>query len=139
MSKYKLFGESAIHDRGFQFQLTLNIKFYIEDLVKDMHTLEKCLGTHKEWKQKEPWYNSKITVGINNSIEGYKMYHEFTMSQCLQVYRERKKFYDLLISMAEESLDEAKKSEMNEYGWHKPFHEDPERVNVIVYESEAIQ
>lgn len=129
---FKILGESAIHDNGFQLCLTINIKYKIKNFIRDMETLSECISTHEKWK-KENWYNAKTTVNINENIDGYEMFHPFTYKLAKKVYAERKIKYDLLIDIAEETLQDSKRlySE-NSSSNTKPFREDLDREFVIV-------
>ncbi len=126
----KQFGESAIHDKGFRFYLTLNIQFCIEKLLRDMDTLSECMNTHKEWQKQKSWYNSKTTIQINNRVENYPVFYEFTAKECKKVYKEKEQIYNLLIDLAQEALLNAIEDSDREY--LSPYAEDLERLNVIV-------
>lgn len=132
----KKFGESAIHDDGFQFYLTLNISSYINKLISDIKVLKKCISTHEEWKSQEGWYTSKTKVSIHDSIIGYSSFTEFTFSECKRILAERVKLHKILISIAEESLEDAiKRTKEKNDGYQEPFYKDMERLHVIVEEA----
>lgn len=131
----KKFGESAIHDDGFQFYLTLNISTYINKLISDIKTLKNCIATHERWKNQESWYTSKTKASIQDSIIGYSSFTEFTLSECKRILAERVKLHKILIGIAEESLEDAvKRTKEKDDGYQAPFYKDKERLNVIVEE-----
>ncbi len=132
----KVIGKSAIHDEGFRFYLLLKIESKIESLIKDIKVLQKCIENHDEWK-KESWYDSKTAIRISEDIEGYDFTNEFTRIQAVKLLNERKKMYELLIGMAEKSLELAKEYTIKHpnYEVHKPWSKDLERINIIVEQS----
>lgn len=129
--------KSAIHDKGFQFYLTLDVDSKIDDLLKDIHILEECIQSHKEYKSEE-WYNSKTKLGILSDIEGYKAFSRLTSKECTRLYNETKQKYDLLISMCESALMKAVENTKKEMlsgetgSYFRAYSEDPERKYVIV-------
>lgn len=129
-----MLGESAIHDDGFQFFLTLKIENEINQLLKDMMILSECIVTHERWRRDQSWYNAKTTVKISNFIEGYAMYCPFTFKMAKKVYTERKNRYDLLMSLSENALKSAKEdyAKYPTQKFNRPDTEDIEREFVIV-------
>lgn len=129
----KKFGESAIHDEGFNFYLTLEIQNKINGLIRDINEINECIKTHKEWS-KEGFYNKKTTVAIHRTIGGYSAFSRFTLPEAQKLLKRTKEQYELLISLSENALVNILESQKSrpDPDWGKPYSEDPERLHVIV-------
>lgn len=130
----KKFGESAIHDHGFQFFMILKIEQQLEGLIDEIKALHDCMATHKEWKL-ESWYSSKTKVHCDKHIDGYAEYHpSFTILECKKVLEDRQIKYDLLILLSESALEAAIKriNRSDNLQHHEPYYKDIERRFVIV-------
>lgn len=130
----KKLGKSVIHDEGFQFFLTIKIKFEIENLIKAINTFEDCIKHHEKCK-KEEWYNSKVTFGIYNTVYGYRLGQEFTLLEAKKIRDKFKIKYDLLMDLCEDSLSSAIESYNKDKEYQKPYIEDLDRIHVIVDET----
>lgn len=130
---FKILGASAINDYGFQFYLIIHFGIKIEKLIEELKTLSDCMETHKAWK-KEPWYNNKTTVKLNDDIEGYKIFSQLTYGMAKKIYDERKKMYDMLIEIVETSLEMANEKYLEDptKEFLRPSNNDIERLSVIV-------
>jgi hypothetical protein len=132
----KKLGESAIHDKGFQFYIVLYIKFQMEKLLEEIHALKACINTHTEWK-KESWYNSKTAVKVYQQIDGCKdHYPSFTLVECKKILGNREVQYNSLLTLCEAALKDAVKSSQNDPAaeYRMPYFKDVERNFVIVDE-----
>ena len=146
---YKKLGESAIHDRGFQFYVTINIAHEIPKLIKEMKAINRCMETHSENKKESSgWYNSRSTAYIWESLEEHKGRDELTLAECKKAYELRKAIYDRLMLLCEDALVAAKKSYARDVQKYDPVKDrhllelygpscnDLERKNVIIIEDQ---
>ena len=124
-------GSSAIHDDGFQFFLTLGISNEINELIEEIKEINGFIKVLAKWKATESFYNSKTSHGYAYSIRGLSG-NELTLKDWKKIRKEKVDHYNLLIDIAERALISAKKSSEKHENWGKPFHEDIDRINVLI-------